>query len=592
MATKELSILTELSLNAAGFDKDLDKSKRKISDFGQTAKQENKGVAGSFNSMKGALGGAMVALGSLYGVMESGKAVIASSEALSDKYERTIGGLNNGFEVFKNMLANMDFSNFFTNITNAIKLGQEYADFLDTQEDKKRGLNIQEAQSNNELTKLRNSLNSVLLTETQRSVIAKQMKEIIIQNGADQKKWANDNLNSTIENIAATKRLSKVEIERFINYKKGDAQIFEDADKYNKLVEERDTYQRSMSTGNGMYTIVNQDAVNKVKELNIQIALIPKNIKDAAEIQKRLSGEEINKLTGFTIANVEADTKMEEAINAVDKRDDKFNKTIEKTANKLEKANTKTKEFSDSIQILKSRYEAFNAVKQAGDESGYKGGFVKSVLGTPNLAGAEAGGDKSDARLEDIANKNLKYNDAIQRASKGNKDYSQSFNDLSHKLKFFGATSIEAFGAATEAMSAGGDSFTEMAKNGGNAAKQIISQNLAIAASQAIMAVKTIPFPFNIVAAGVSLAAIMAIGNSIKFANGGIVGGSSFSGDKVPALVNSGEMILNAGQQSNLFSLLNSGGGATGGGEVTFKIDGTQLIGVLNNHNRKMNKIR
>lgn len=40
------------------------------------------------------------------------------------------------------------------------------------------------------------------------------------------------------------------------------------------------------------------------------------------------------------------------------------------------------------------------------------------------------------------------------------------------------------------------------------------------------------------------------------FAGGGIVPGGSFNGDKVPAFVNSGEMILNAGQQSNLFDIL------------------------------------
>lgn len=68
------------------------------------------------------------------------------------------------------------------------------------------------------------------------------------------------------------------------------------------------------------------------------------------------------------------------------------------------------------------------------------------------------------------------------------------------------------------------------------------------------------------------------------FANGGIVKGSSYSGDKVLARVNSGEMLLNKGQQANLFKMLNNGGT---GGEVKFEIDGTKLVGVLNNYNRK-----
>jgi hypothetical protein len=75
-----------------------------------------------------------------------------------------------------------------------------------------------------------------------------------------------------------------------------------------------------------------------------------------------------------------------------------------------------------------------------------------------------------------------------------------------------------------------------------------------------------------------------------KFATGGIVGGSSFSGDQVVANVNSGEMILNRGQQAQLFSMANGAGG--GSNQVEFEIKGDKLVGVLSNYNRKMSKIR
>jgi len=97
-----------------------------------------------------------------------------------------------------------------------------------------------------------------------------------------------------------------------------------------------------------------------------------------------------------------------------------------------------------------------------------------------------------------------------------------------------------------------------------------------------------------------AIAAVAAVGAAVatalsaaksggKFANGGIVGGSSFTGDRVTAQVNSGEMILNKAQQARLFKLAN--GGATGG-QVEFHISGTELVGVLNNQNRKNNLIR
>ena len=61
-----------------------------------------------------------------------------------------------------------------------------------------------------------------------------------------------------------------------------------------------------------------------------------------------------------------------------------------------------------------------------------------------------------------------------------------------------------------------------------------------------------------------------------SFAEGGIVGGTSYSGDKLWARVNSGEMILNRSQTAALMN---------GGGQVRFVIEGSQLKGVLDNYN-------
>lgn len=93
-----------------------------------------------------------------------------------------------------------------------------------------------------------------------------------------------------------------------------------------------------------------------------------------------------------------------------------------------------------------------------------------------------------------------------------------------------------------------------------------------------------------VAALGAAVAGAISMAKSQKFANGGIVGGSSFTGDRVTANVNSGEMILNKAQQARLFKLAN--GGAVGGNQVEFHISGTELVGVLNNQNRKNNLIR
>jgi hypothetical protein len=92
-------------------------------------------------------------------------------------------------------------------------------------------------------------------------------------------------------------------------------------------------------------------------------------------------------------------------------------------------------------------------------------------------------------------------------------------------------------------------------------------------------------------AAAASVIALLA--SAPKFAKGGIVPGSSFSGDKITAQVNSGEMILNRRQQAKLFDMLDSSSsvGNGSGGRVEFVIKGQELKGVLNNYDKKMSRI-
>lgn len=89
-------------------------------------------------------------------------------------------------------------------------------------------------------------------------------------------------------------------------------------------------------------------------------------------------------------------------------------------------------------------------------------------------------------------------------------------------------------------------------------------------------------FPFNIggvIAATAQSVANVAAIKSQSFQDGGIVAGNSFSGDNVQANVNSGEMILNREQQTQLFNLANGGGEAGQVIEVTsiVQIDETEI---------------
>ena len=122
-----------------------------------------------------------------------------------------------------------------------------------------------------------------------------------------------------------------------------------------------------------------------------------------------------------------------------------------------------------------------------------------------------------------------------------------------------------------------------------------IATNNAYATSIAAGEAAKLPYPANLAAIATVIATMVSVGAQIaamaqkanKFAEGGIVGGTSYSGDKLFAMVNSGEMILNKRQQRNLGNMLGGGGG-----QVEFHISGDSLVGVLNNKRNKTNLTR
>lgn len=104
--------------------------------------------------------------------------------------------------------------------------------------------------------------------------------------------------------------------------------------------------------------------------------------------------------------------------------------------------------------------------------------------------------------------------------------------------------------------------------------------------AESIKAGNGIPFPYNLIAIAAAGTALLGIISSLKgsfqdagsFATGGIVGGNSYTGDRLIAHVNSGEMILNRSQQMALFGRPSD--------DVHFIIEGSQLVGVIDNFNK------
>ena len=123
----------------------------------------------------------------------------------------------------------------------------------------------------------------------------------------------------------------------------------------------------------------------------------------------------------------------------------------------------------------------------------------------------------------------------------------------------------------------------------------VVAANTAEAATAAGKSVAGIPF-VGIAMAAAAVAGIIALFATLpKFAKGGIIGGGPSSGDKILARVNAGEMILNQGQQNNLFKAINSGklGNANNSSlssTVTTKVRAKDIILAINNELKSQGK--
>ena len=140
-----------------------------------------------------------------------------------------------------------------------------------------------------------------------------------------------------------------------------------------------------------------------------------------------------------------------------------------------------------------------------------------------------------------------------------------------------------------------------VAQNTANAAAIPINKAAAaaaeqLAASNIFLAHSMIPFVGPAIATGyvAAMAATLATlkastAATAAFANGGVVKGLPF--DHSLAKVSDGEMVLNKGQQSNLWHAIKNGqfGGGVGG-QVDFVIRGSNLVGTLKNYSKEKSK--
>lgn len=192
---------------------------------------------------------------------------------------------------------------------------------------------------------------------------------------------------------------------------------------------------------------------------------------------------------------------------------------------------------------------------------------------------------------EDALARKLISEEEYQAKSKANWEaYQTSLGSLGAKgLATIKAQNLAMYSSLLSTASDISAGLQSLVDENSGAAKTMFAISKAVAIAQAIVSTElaaaqvaadaTIPFFGAKVAAvtairamGYASVGIIAAQAVQGFATGGIVPGTSYTGDNVPARVNSGEMILNASQQRQLWEAANGGGSRAGGGGTNVNI--------------------
>lgn len=203
-------------------------------------------------------------------------------------------------------------------------------------------------------------------------------------------------------------------------------------------------------------------------------------------------------------------------------------------------------------------------------------------------------------KLERIKDKYTEIADEQEKIAKGNEDIASSSEKAARKANKL----ADKYDLVADAVASVGDMFSALSQLAeddptlqvaGIVAEAVANMfaGMARASAQAWQLGPWGWAAFSAAALAQTLAMVAQIKSAAAFAEGGIVGGSSYSGDRINARLNSGEMILNKRQQKNLFSMLDTDVMPQKGGTnitVTGVIRGTDLMLVQKNTNKVRSK--
>lgn len=609
MAKSDISV--KLGLDSKEFDDNIKNSKKQINKFKKDTQSTQSQIANSFSGMIKGAGAFGLALVGVNGVSSAFQKLLDSNQKFGDDFDATMGGCKNVFNDFVRYLGDADLSSFSANIKNAYIAGIEEAKAYDQLGNTKMSYGVVSkerfAQIGDIEAKLSKETDPLKIKElkAEREALIKELKGLSGTLGADIINALNSGANAAIGGILSggiknifteDMFLKSAEVDLDQNGRdksKADAEAFYKglSKKINPFITKIDKLQSIIDnryTSEATKHMSKEDGDTYMAGVQAEIDGYKKGM---SELTSSLSQEERQHLLNYITLFRYSDDKLQGVFNElsslfdakryISKLEKKEVKTgvVSGSGSKSKEEKDENKWYNDNGRLkiepdfdtAKFRYKAEQALSNEMKP-------IKVPIELPNVENitkAIAPKEIENIDVNDQINQFTNLASAISNVTGAVNEGASGWISWGASLLTAIATAIPAITALTAAKKAEANANAEAAVTG------------------AASSVAGIPM-VGWLLAGAAVASVVAAMISVpKFATGGIVGGGSYSGDKIPSLLNAGEMVLNTRQQANLFNQLDRGqsGNSVVSNQVEFKIKGDYLVGMLNKTSKQKSRV-
>lgn len=529
-------ILTRLLLNTGDYDSKLAKAKKSSNDF----------AAGIGGKAVKAVGKFAAGIGVAMGAAEAFGKMIHSTQTTSDAWNNTINACKGSVDMFFQSLSSGDWSNFEGGLLRTIGRLKEVAVLQDMLGDAKLSMGFDVREFEREYVRLEGIINNETLGKAEREMAFKDMQTLI----ADFKK-----------RVEATGKGAAETLVKELNARFNQDFTLEDVKTYIKEVNNEFLNTETLQRLNEYKATLAKFKPGGSMAVDGGYVLTEKQYKERhADLEKlRLLQEDNDENRKRMVSDYEYVLQMQQ------KADEYHKRSLEKQ--------TKIAGLNKSASGGgKGKNE--KALPVYVDGLNYQSGYGNKVLKWMN--GEEVPVIKAKIEIEEEV---VDEEDIAAKFTADLEKKAKSVEDMNSALQ----STADIFGSLGSIAGSAGNDFLAATMNSMGSIAQMILQLQALSTAQGVGSASKLPFPANLAAIATVVATIASVFSSLpKFADGGIVGGSSYFGDKLLARVNSGEMILNQQQQARALSLMDGGRDVRVSGDV--RLSGKDIYISLRNY--------